>query len=89
MSDFNTSAFGPYTACTPLSFTISPKAPFCFHCASGATTSKSFTVTRQRVIQASTSAIFSFPPNKSITFVANEPSCTFPVPSDASSSLSI
>ena len=64
ISDFNTSAFGPYTACTPLSLTIKPIAPARFHSSSEPTFPGSSTLTRKRVIQASTSLMFSFPPNK-------------------------
>ena len=62
ISDFSTSAFGPYTAWIPLSFFRSPSAPSAFHAAISATFPGSFTVTRSLVMQASTRVMFSLPP---------------------------
>ena len=61
-------------ACTPLFLRIRPSAPFAFQSASFATSAGSLTVTRRRVMQASTSSMFCCPPSKSMICEACEPS---------------
>ena len=50
---------------------INPNAPVTFQSGWSETVPESLTVTRKRVIQASTSTIFSAPPNKKMISFAN------------------
>ena len=64
----------------------SPIAPSAFHCSSVPTLVSSLTVTRRRVIHASTSTMLARPPRRLITLTACEAAATLPEVSDASAS---
>ena len=73
-----TETCGPYTTWIPFPLTNTPLLPVAFS-DSWLTKVPSFTVTRRRVAQLSTSTKLSFPPNASMIFTALPSFTVFPV----------